>query len=189
MNEKEKLTETGKEIVEKKRRKGGYALDAENVLAEVEKGESSKYLSIGLRIMNLPTIDIRDYDAVQQRLGEYFAIYNEADTKPTVAGMANALGIDRQRLWSITHDAPWNGRGELPNIPKSVSDLIKKAYRILEEMMENYMQNGAINPVMGIFMAKNHFGYKDQTEYVVTPNVRQDTELDAEDIRKRYLTD
>ena len=26
------------------------------------------------------------------------------------------------------------------------------------------------HPVSGIFLAKNHFGYKDQQEYVVTPN-------------------
>ena len=32
------------------------------------------------------------------------------------------------------------------------------------------MQNGKVNPVSGIFLGKNNFGYKDQQEYVVTPN-------------------
>ena len=32
------------------------------------------------------------------------------------------------------------------------------------------MANGKINPVSGIFLGKNHFGYQDKQEYVVTPN-------------------
>jgi hypothetical protein len=55
--------------------------------------------------------------------------------------------------------------------------------------MENYANAGKINPVMAIFMMKNHFGYQDKTEYVLTPNQKQDGDYDAEDIRKRYLTE
>jgi hypothetical protein len=55
----------------------------------------------------------------------------------------------------------------------------------MEQMWENYMQNGKINPVAGIFLGKNNYGYKDQTEYVLTPN--QKNEIDAESIRKRYV--
>jgi hypothetical protein len=32
------------------------------------------------------------------------------------------------------------------------------------------MTNGKINPVSGIFLGKNYFGYQDKQEYVVTPN-------------------
>jgi hypothetical protein len=42
---------------------------------------------------------------------------------------------------------------------------------------------------MAIFMMKNHFGYQDKTEYVLTPNQKQESDYDAEDIRKRYLSD
>ena len=51
------------------------------------------------------------------------------------------------------------------------------------------MQNGKINPVSGIFLGKNNFGYQDKTEMVLTPNSRNDSDYDAEDIKKRYLTD
>ena len=40
-------------------------------------------------------------------------------------------------------------------------------------------------PVSGIFLGKNNFGYQDKTEYVVTPNVHQDTDYDTEDVKKR----
>ena len=60
---------------------------------------------------------------------------------------------------------------------------------MLEMSMEVYANAGKINPVMAIFMMKNHFGYQDKTEWVVTPNNNQANDYDPEDIRKRYLSD
>jgi hypothetical protein len=60
---------------------------------------------------------------------------------------------------------------------------------MMENLWENYMQNGKINPVSGIFLGKNNFGYQDKTEYVVTPNTNSDSDYSTDDIRKRYLTD
>ena len=59
----------------------------------------------------------------------------------------------------------------------------------MEILWENYMQNGKINPVSGIFLGKNNFGYQDKTEYVVTPNTNNDSDYSTDDIRKRYLPD
>jgi hypothetical protein len=59
----------------------------------------------------------------------------------------------------------------------------------MEILWENYMQNGKINPVSGIFLGKNNFGYQDKTEYVLTPNQQSDSDYSAEDIKKRYLSD
>lgn len=41
---------------------------------------------------------------------------------------------------------------------------------MLEDLWQEYMQNGKINPASGIFLGKNMFGYRDQQEVVVTPN-------------------
>ena len=52
-------------------------------------------------------------------------------------------------------------------------------------MMEEYIQNGKVNPVAGIFLAKNHFGYTNETEIVVTPNQQNlDSEYSVEEIKK-----
>lgn len=51
------------------------------------------------------------------------------------------------------------------------------------------MNSGKINPVSGIFLGKNNYGYQDKTEYVLTPNQQNDSDYDAEDIRQRYLID
>lgn len=152
-------------------------------------GDNTKYLQQSITLMNLPAIDLYDPDAVKKRLDEFFAIMEKYDSKPTVAGMALSLGIDRRVLWAIRNDQPVNGQGWRYSLPKTVSDSIKKAYLLMENLWENYMQNGKINPVSGIFLGKNNFGYQDKTEHVLTPKVQQDNDYDADSIRKRYLID
>jgi hypothetical protein len=53
-------------------------------------------------------------------------------------------------------------------------------------MWENNFQSGKLNPVAGIFLAKNNYGYKDQNEYVLTPNKRDDSPVSADEIKARY---
>lgn len=154
----------------------------------MDPGDNTKIVQTNMRFFDMPKIDLYDSEAVRQRLGEYFQIYAEADLKPTVAGMASALGVNRQRLWEIKTGAAIGGHGK-QHLPPETLDLIKKAYEILEMSMENYASSGKVNPVISIFMMKNHFGYQDKTEYVLTPNQPQASDYNAEDISKRYLTD
>jgi hypothetical protein len=98
--------------------------------------------------------------------------------KPTVKGLCNALGgISRNtlRLW-------YNGdyRGE------THTEIVRKAYDLLEELWEHYMLNGKINPVSGIFLGKNNFGYQDKQELMLTPNQNAIDPADAETIAKKY---
>ena len=155
----------------------------------LEKGDNTKYLSLNMALMNMPNIDLDDPVAVQQRLMDYFELYAEADMKPTVVGMAIALnGHNRRWLYGVTHDAPTGGGGSFAKIDKDSANVIKKAYFLLENLGENYMQNGKVNPVAGIFLGKNNYGYQDKTEYVVTPNSQNEEEYDVNDIKKRYAT-
>ena len=181
--------EQGAEIVKKKGKPRGGNNFLTDAALNVEEGDNAKYIHLGMEVMNLPSIDLHDAEAVSHRLGEYFEIYARYDTKPTVAGMAMALGISRQMLWAIKANQPVGGSGSLPTLPRESADLIKKAYAFMEQLWENYMQNGKINPVSGIFIGKNHYGMQDKTEYVVTPNVQQENDYNEDDIRKRYLTD
>jgi len=142
-------------------------------------------LHMSLEISNLPDIDLRDAEAVRRRINEYFQIVANYGNKPTVAGLGLALnGMDRRRLWEI-RTGQTQGRGTIDELPKTVRDTIKRAYRLMENLWENYMQNGKINPVAGIFLGKNNFGYQDKTEYVVTPNQRQESDYSEAEIRER----
>lgn len=153
----------------------------------LEPGDNARFLKNAVAVMNLPDIDINDAEQVANRINEYFTMMFNDDMKPTVAGLAMALGISRQQLWGIANDAPINGQGYVPNLPPLVSNSIKKGYAIMGQLWEDYMQNGKINPVSGIFLGKNHYGYKDQQEtVVVTPNLLGDG-ADQKQLEQRYL--
>ena len=152
---------------------------------DLESGDNTQYLMVGAKLFNLPPIDLKDPEQVNTRLNEFFDIHAEADMKPTVSGMGMALGLDRRRLWEIKSDV--SDRNQ--DLPTLTRDYIKKAYVYMEILWENYMQNGKINPVSGIFLGKNNFGYVDKQEHVLTPTINSDTDFSAEDIRKRYLPD
>ncbi len=182
------VIDSGTEIVKQKRKPAGMAAALAGDLGQ-EPGDNTRIVQTNMKFFDMPKVDLHDPEAVHDRLCEYFRIYGEADLKPTVAGMAMALGVDRRRLWAIANDQPTGGEGYKMKVSPEVADLVKKAYEILETSMENYANAGKINPVMAIFMMKNHFGYQDKTEYVLTPNQKQDSDYDADDIRKRYLSD
>ena len=159
------------------------------MVPNAKPGDMTKYLKLNTELFNLPDIDLRNPDEVNNRLNEYFNIFAKYDTKPTVAGMAMALGMSRPSLYGIVNDTTIGGNGYKNNLPRAVANSIKKAYILLENLHENYMMDGKVNPVTGIFMAKNHYGYVDKTEHVVTPNQRSEEEYSADEIRQRYLED
>jgi hypothetical protein len=173
------------EVVKKKPRGKNIG---ETLAPVTEPGDNAKYIGVSLQLFNMTKVDLHKPEDVQARLAEYFRIHTEADMKPTVVGMAMALGIDRRRLWEIRAGAKLGGHTPI-DLPTLTVDYIKKAYDFMENLWENYMQNGKINPVSGIFLGKNNFGYQDKTEYVVTPNVHNDSDYNADDIRARYLSD
>ena len=175
-----------KDVVETTTKKKPRGKNIGETLAPVtEPGDNQKYISVSMKLFNLPSINLHDPEQVQNRLNEYFQIQFDADVKPTVAGMAMALGIDRRRLWEIRANVADRNQ----DLPTLTRDSIKKAYDFMENLWENYMQNGKINPVSGIFLGKNNFGYQDKQDIVVTPNTHSDSDYSAEDIRARYLTD
>ena len=152
----------------------------------LEEGDNNKFTSMGLWLMNLPKIDVHDPEAVQQRLNDYFGYMASQDAKPTVAGMAMALGMDRRSLWEIKTGAQTTNRW-IEDWLTEVKDSIKKAYSLMEYLWENYMVNGKINPVTGIFLGKNNFGYQDKQEMVLTPNTQNESDFSEDDLRKRYM--
>lgn len=134
-------------------------------VVDLPEGDNTKYTTFALAIMQLPKIDVRNPVQLRKRVGEYFQLCADHDMKPGVAAVGLAIGLDRRRLWEIRTGSSRNG-----SIPQECHDIINEVYDSLEVLWENYMQNGKINPVSGIFLGKNHFGYADKQEYVVTPN-------------------
>lgn len=145
-------------------------------MPELPEGDNNKYTTFALAIMQLPKIDFRDPVQLRNRVLEYFSLCAEHDMKPGVAAVGLAIGLDRRRLWEIRS----GNQVRVSGIPQECKDIINEVYDSLEVLWEGYMTNGKINPVSGIFLAKNNFGYQDKQEYVVTPNtMSQDTPIDV----------
>ena len=49
------------------------------------------------------------------------------------------------------------------------------------------MQNGKINPVSGIFLLKNNWGYRDEKEVTVKPSNGFGAETSPEELQKKYI--
>lgn len=143
----------------------------------LEPGDNSKYLRHAMITRDMPPIDISDVNQVRERLYWYFDHCADYDMKPTVTGFCNALKIGRTTLFD------WKRGNFRAGTHQAV---ILEAYDVLEELWENYMQNGKINPVSGIFLGKNNFGYQDKQEHVITPNTTEVEAVDPLVIEAKY---
>ena len=146
------------------------------MMVDMPEGDNNKYTTFALDIMKLPKIDFRNPQELRDRVIEYFSLCAQHDMKPGVAAVGLAIGLDRRRLWEIRS----GNHVRVSGIPQECMDIINEVYDSLEVLWEGYMTNGKINPVSGIFLGKNNFGYQDKQEYVVTPNaMSQDTPVDV----------
>lgn len=143
-------------------------------LINMEPGDNARFTKNALEVMLLPPIDRDDPVAVENRVREYFEIVIRNDMKPSVAGLANALGMHRSALIQWVNGTYRVGQPQV--------DVVKKAYAFLNQLWEDYMQNGKINPVSGIFLGKNNFGYADRQELDITakPDSVREGRTDAE---------
>ena len=146
---------------------------------ELPEGDNNKYTTFALDIMKFPKINLQDPQALQRRVFEYFQLCADHDMKPGIAAVSLAIGLDRRRLWEIR-----SGAANVA-IPQECKDIIQSVYDSLEVLWESYMTGGKINPVSGIFLGKNHFGYQDKQEYVLTPN-QQLPSVDPTTIEQKY---
>jgi hypothetical protein len=157
---------------------GKYNLPTNPSQLNLDAGDNSKYLAHALATRQLPKIDTSDPKQVEGRIDWYFHHCIDNDMKPTVKGFCNALGVAKSTLWE------WKNGGFRANTHE---EIIVRAYDVLEEMWENYMQNGKINPMAGVFLGVNNYGYKDVKQVNLTPIVDNKPEvIDAATIEAKY---
>lgn len=177
MSDNKNLVKQGEQIAKTKPKR--KRPDLENFgMEKVKPGDNARYLRHALGNFECPAINIEDIEQVEERIVWYFNHCGTNDMKPTVLGLCNALGIDKKTFYD------W-GQGNHRAITHS--PLIKKTYHLLEELWESYMLNGKVNPVSGIFLGKNHFGYQDKQEMVLTPNNLLGDNVSEDDIKQRLL--
>ncbi len=125
---------------------------------------------------------VKSDEELAERLNDYFMRCATRGQVPTVEEMAMSTGYTQSTVWD------WEvgrNKGFSPN----TSVIIKKAKDILKTFDAKLVISGKLNFLAYCFRAKNYYGMVDKQEYVVTPNVQQESEFDEKDIRKRYLID
>ena len=143
-------------------------------------------IEFGKYLMDLPPIDLSDAEAVEERFQVFLNVCAEHDFRPMVTGLAMAFGINRARFAAIVRgDKQYEG---YKGITPQSRIVLQKAYDFMEYFMDFNLENESGNPVKWFFLAKNHFGYKDQSERIErfideTPRLTNPAEL-----AEKYLT-
>lgn len=129
-------------------------------------------------IRKLPSLqNRRDPQEVSDRFDTYFQLCSQYQQRPTIAGLALAIGISRKQFLE------W--RTGLTKVPDDLREVIAKAEAIVTANLEGYMTRGKINPVSGIFLLKQ-VGYTDEQKLIVAPE-RSDEGMSEEELQKKYL--
>ena len=118
-------------------------------LPDMSPGEMASAISEQLELANWERIDITQSERIGERIEEYFRWCIQKDHKPHVEEMALALGTTRQTLWN------WQQQGG------QRGEIISLAKQLLASLHESWGLNGKLNPATFCFIAKNHYGYRD----------------------------
>ena len=177
MSDKKILSDEHVTDIVKKKRGSNWMRELSEDGGDVQPGDNARYVRFALASWNLPPIDISDPKQVEERINNYLQFCADNDRRPQIVGLCNWLGISRSTLNT------WKNEEYRTS---THSNIIKKAYSLMEEMWVDYMQNGKISPPTAIFLAKNFFNYKDVADVVVTPNNPMQG-LDADTARQRLM--
>ena len=131
-----------------------------------------------LELFQLPYIDpYYKPEAGIERITEYFNICIKNNMKPTLEGLATAFGVNRKTLYK------WANNIDSDSLPVNFRTVIQKVYQVLNSNFTDLSINGKVNPVISIFLMKNNFGYKDQTEVLQTTTTET---AKADDLINKY---
>ena len=117
---------------------------------------------------------------VEQRINDYLDFCEVNDKRPNIVGVRNWLGLTSTSITRMKDGAP--------DANRNTSKLIQKMYNMFEEFMVDELMESKF-PTNFIFLLKNMFGYKDQTDVVVGQGSNNDVDVSKEDLEKWFLED
>jgi hypothetical protein len=137
-------------------------------------------LAGGLEMFGWDRVDLKDGDAILERFRRYLEVCGETGMRPMVAGFAFALGLSFDDFYAILQ-----GRVTSKTTDETLR-ILKKGHSFLRFSLEQFMIQDNGNPAKWIFLAKNYFGMKDQTETVITPGNPLGDAKSPEEIAEKY---
>lgn len=140
-----------------------------------KEGDNAKYMLFLADLTALPKIDLKEKDAeekLHEHIRKYIQICADHDMRMGQANFALSLHLSRQQLQR--HLAG------VTKIPPEVFELLHLVNNMMATGIEDGLLTGTINVVGGIYISKNNYGYKDQTEQLI---IHEDKRLSAEELK------
>lgn len=137
-------------------------------------GDNTKYLNFLADLMLIPKLDLYNctVEDMEHHIQRYLEVTAEHDQRVSLANFALSLHIAVPTLR--------NHINRKTRMKEDVWEKMMEIYAILNASLEDGMLSGTSNVVGSIFLAKNNFGYKDQTEQII---VHEDKRLTAEELK------
>ena len=126
-------------------------------------------------------VSLDNVEAVKRRTVCYMRACEESGTFPSSLGLARSLGYSDRAL------RHW--RGKRPNSPTA------QWLEIFNDMCADILNQSALknnaNNIMAIFLSKALYDFRDSNELIITspPVGEEETQLNTDEIRSRYLLD
>lgn len=158
-----------------------HPVPANNRDPVVPVGYNGELVSNIATLIQPPELTDPDCIARWEKFTAYLRMCAEKDMKVGNLAAYMAIGIDKTIAWK------W----ENEQLSKDRRNLIKSIRQVCAVYREQLMQDGKVNPVVGIFWQKNYDGMRDQTETVITANAPLGEEVtgrDAERLAETYLS-
>ena len=174
------LVEVGRKIT--KGRGGKNNFPQSKVAIETAEDRALVQKLLGEVLVEHKQEKVKNDEELVERLNDYFVRCANNGQIPTVEEMCMSTGYAQSTIWD------WE-TGRRQGFSNSTAEIIKKAKDVLKTFDAKLVIAGKLNFLAYCFRAKNYYGMVDKQEMVVTPNVHTDSDYNAEDIKKRYMTD
>ena len=174
------LVEVGKKIT--KGRGGKNNFPSSKVAVETAEDKALVTTLLTEVLVEHKQSKVQSDEELAERFNDYFTRCAMRGQVPTVEEMCMSTGYAQSTIWD------WE-TGRRQGFSNSTAEIIKKAKDVLKTFDAKLVISGKLNFLAYCFRAKNYYGMVDKQEMVVTPNVNNDSDYNADDIKKRYLTD
>lgn len=150
--------------------------------------KDANIVACSIATLFLPRPDLNSYEECVQAVVRYYEIISVRNVKPTISGIAQALGVNRAVFLRICETGSYeNWRTHTDVIvPEDVQELFRNLRDNYVATLEGYMQANTISATAGAFLLKNNADYKDSVEKTVVVDRRA---VSAETLASKYKLD
>jgi len=151
------------------------ARQSEGGIDSDRKAMNSTYLYHSAKIAELPRCNLLDASEINKRSLEYFQACSDDGIRPSLTGLALAMGTTVKGFQGLFSDR---------RMPEECINALGKAAAKVEDVTISLMLDTRVQPVTGLFILKNHFGYKDASDVNIN-TIRKGGET-AQELAEKY---